>query len=89
MKTNYFTIEEENSILNGQNNELLLDKLVSPYLRRYPILMYFNVETINNDALNYLIYRLNKFNTYKTSAKDKFYDFCTKKLRIYAKNLLK
>jgi hypothetical protein len=88
-KINFFTTEQENSILSGQNNELLLSNFISPYLRRYPILLYYNVETVNNDALQYLINKFNKYSAYQTSAKDKFYDFCTKRLRTYAKKLLK
>jgi hypothetical protein len=88
MKTNYFTVEQENSILSGQNNELLLNNFISPFLRRYPILLYYNVETVNNNALQNLISKFNKYDTYQTSAKDKFYDFCAKRLRSFAKQLL-
>lgn len=85
MKT-FFTTEEEISIITGQNNELLLNKLVSPYLRKYPRLMNSNMEVVDNNALNYLILKFDKYDNFVTPAKDRFYAFCITKLRAF-KNL--
>lgn len=89
MKTNFFTNDEEIDILKSGNNTLLLNKLIAPYLRRYPLLVYYDIVKVNNDAIIYLNNEFAKYDAYKTSAKDKFYDFCVKKLRLYAKKLLK